>query len=501
MHTFGSRFATKRTGCSLSLIPSVSPQNLSVPGSPHGNRRARRRTLGIVNLLIAVFACAYAVHGVVDSAGTQDASQPATPLAAETFVLAEDGEVGCEIKARSVGASWRRRGAEAAALLIKVDGVYNQDLLLWAGDEPFTYRVTLGRLAAGRHVVSAELNPARSAAGARHALVTLLRPVPLLLLSSQNVDKAMRAEDALAQAYSPILFARANTIDRFTDVPLLMYYEVERPQTNSPNDLLIRYTVIFSHEDGGTPTGALMARWGRATDIEWVYELRVRDGRVVGETYQGVEHATRRFTGERTRGNHPLLAVASDNNNFSDLACSAVRYAPLPFRARLDRASRESVMDSEPWTYRLMAEELDREKRINNNSTSINSIGDPREYLYIEAYGEQKGAALAFDVRINGDEEVYRSDLNDARLRIDRSGYFRTAVRLPATAATTAVSTITARCESTTQPVDERACGRTELIKAFMLDRDYKPRPLQLPEQTARTLLPGAATTFNFKAQ
>lgn len=442
----------------------------------------------ILSLLLTIFIYASATP----NATAQVASQGATPLAAETFDLADEGEVGCEINARSVGASWRRRGAEAAALLIKVDGEYNQDLLLWAGDEPFTYRVMLGRLPKGRHVVSVELNAARSAAGARRAEITLLRPVPLQL--SPKAGDAAQAEDALAGSYSPVLYARANTIDRFTDVPLLMYYEVER---QAANELLVRYTVIFSHEDGGTPSPALMARWGRVTDIEWVFQLRVRDGRIIEETYQGVEHETKNFTGARTHGNHPLLAVASDNNNFSDLACSAVRYAPLPVRARFDRSSRESVMDAEPWTYRVMAEELERERRISDASTDGNSIADPRNYLYIEAYGEQKGAALAFDVRLKADAQIYRSDLGDRRLRIDRSGYFRTAVRLPAATLPAAIAAITARCESTAQPTGERSCQRVELIKAFMLDRDYTPRPLGLSNQSSVTLAPGAAAIFN----
>ena len=91
-----------------------------------------------------------------------------------------------------------------------------------------------------------------------------------------------------------------------------MYYEVLREPAG---DSLIRYTTIFSHEDGGTQAAALMARWGRASDIEWTYELRVRAGKIVEEIYQGVEHETKRFTGAR-RCEHPLLAVASDNNNF-----------------------------------------------------------------------------------------------------------------------------------------------------------------------------------------
>ncbi|MGI8567005.1 MAG: hypothetical protein ACR2LZ_11055, partial [Pyrinomonadaceae bacterium] len=187
----------------------------------------------------------------------------ALPLAAESFQLASEAEVGLEISARSPGASWAVKGAEAAAVVIEVDGRYNQDLLLWGGDKAFTYRVMLGRLPRGRHTVSVRLNPARSAAGAKRAEVLSLRPLPFPARDTKTVD-----EDALAVANAPVLFARPNTIDRFSDVPLLMYYEVLREPAG---DSIIRYTTIFSHEDGGTPTAALMARWGRASDIEWTY--------------------------------------------------------------------------------------------------------------------------------------------------------------------------------------------------------------------------------------
>src|SRR5215204_282463 len=77
---------------------------------------------------------------------SQGQSQPLKALASESFQLASDMEVGLEIEARAPAASWLRKGAEASAILISVDGKYKQDLLLWAGDELFVYRVMLGRL-------------------------------------------------------------------------------------------------------------------------------------------------------------------------------------------------------------------------------------------------------------------------------------------------------------------------------------------------------------------
>ena len=239
-----------------------------------------------------------------------------------------------------------------------------------------------------------------------------------------------------------------------------------------------------------------MARWGRATDIEWVYQVRADGGRVIEEIYQGVEHETKVFTGPRASGNHPLLAVASDNNNFSDLACSAVRFAPLPLRARLEEATRESVMDLYPQTYRVMTEELVRERRISDTPADINTIADPREYLYIEATSDQEGAALAFDVKISGESKLFASDMGEPRLRIDRSGYFRTAVRLPKSVSPDSVEEITARCHAIPKPSNNRSCSHLKLVRALVLDQNYVPRPLKIQTQPESSLAPEERKVF-----
>jgi hypothetical protein len=421
-----------------------------------------KTTLYLLGLpLLLLFVCTSPNTVGTQLSGMQSSSQLPKPLATKAFNLAEDMEVGLEIEARSPGASWARKGAEAAALIISVDGWYNQDLLLWAGDESSHYRVMLGRLPRGKHTVSVAPNPARSAAGTQMAEVKSL--LPLALAPARRTGGM--DEDQLALAHAPILYARANTIDRFTDIPLMMYYEILR---EPGADVTVRYTVVFTNEDGGTQTAALMSRWGRATDIEWVYEFRVRGQKIIEENYQGVEHETKVFKGSRTGGNHPLLAVASDNNNFSDLACSAVRFAPLPVRANLERATRESVMDTDPKTYRVMSEELLRENRISDTRIDINTIADPREYLYVEATSEQDGATLAFDVKLKGQSKVFASDMGEPRLRIDRSGYFRTAVRLPKDASAATVESITARCYASSIPAIGRHCQHLHKITALV---------------------------------
>ena len=72
---------------------------------------------------------------------------------------------------------------------------------------------------------------------------------------------------------APIVYARPNTVGKFTDLPLLMWYEI----VPTPRGRQFRYSVIFSNEDGGTQTDRLMATWGRTTDIEFVYGVEVDD--------------------------------------------------------------------------------------------------------------------------------------------------------------------------------------------------------------------------------
>ncbi|MFL6257282.1 MAG: hypothetical protein ACJ74T_19915, partial [Pyrinomonadaceae bacterium] len=416
------------------------------------------------------------------------APQTSEPLASKTLELAGDWEVALEIEARSPGASWARKGAEAAALVVTVDGAYNQNVLLWAGEGFNVYRVMLGRLPKGSHKISVALDEARSAAGARRAEVKSLRTLTPSISIASDPD-----EHGFALAHAPVLYARANTIDHFTDIPLLMYYEI----LHEGDEMVVRYTVVFTNEDGGTQTAALFARWGRGTDIEWVYEVRARGGKVVSEIFQGVQHETKNFNGQRTNGEHPLLAVASDNNNFSDLACSAVRFAPLPVNAQLETATRESMMDAYPATYRAMTDELRREGRISDTPSDINTIADPREYLYVEAASEQTGAAVAFDVKLKGRADVFKSDMGEPRLRIERSGYFRTGIRLPKGFALDSVEAVTARCHSHPATASGGTCNHLKLVRVLILKPDFVPQALPLEKQPEASLAAGESKLFH----
>ena len=446
----------------------------------------RRITPRLSLAIVLTAVCAPSAVVLAQSPCAPAAPTTSEPLAVDTFELAADREIVLEIEARSPGASWARKGSEAAALVVLVDGAYNQDVLLWAGERFHTYYVLLGRLPKGTHKVSVALNPARSAAGARRAEVKKLNHFIPYAYDAPNPE-----EHSFAVAHAPVLYARPNTIDHFTDIPVLMYYEI----LHEGVDTVYRYTVVFTNEDGGTQTAALFARWGRGTDIEWVYEIRLRGGKVVAETYQGVRHETKAFQGQRTGGEHPLLAVASDNNNFSDLACSAVRFAPHPAAARLEAATRESRMDFSA-VYRVMTEELQREGRISDTPSDINTVADPREYLYVEAASEQEGAAVAFDVRLKGRADVFKSDMGEPRLRIERSGYYRTGIRLPKGVAPGSIESVTARCHPHPATAPGGTCKRLKLVRVLALGPDFVPRELPHVAQPEVTLAAGEARLF-----
>src|SRR6266705_6796909 len=197
------------------------------------------------------------------------------------FTMSVAGEAEAAISASAPGAAWDKPVAEAAVASLAIDDVYNQDVLLYMGSQPWTYPVFLGPVTAGQHRLTLARNPQWSAAGAGFQL----RQVQVRPLAASDPDCA-------AVVHAPILYARADTLGHFSDAPLLMYYE----RLPGPQGDMLQYTVIFTNEDGGTPTDALMARWGRTTDIEYVYRITLdAAGSVRNEVFQAYDHKEQPF--------------------------------------------------------------------------------------------------------------------------------------------------------------------------------------------------------------
>jgi hypothetical protein len=337
--------------------------------------------------------------------------------------------------------------AAVGSLVIKLDDREVQQVLMTPGTGRNSYDALVGPLTAGSHRLAIDRSPLWS------------WPTGLTVTGFHARIVSAQSDENTVLRFSPTLGVRADTIGTASDVPLVLYAEDERRNGRG----WIRYSVILSNEDGGTPPPALMARWGRTTDIELIYEVEVDGPRIVSDRFQGPDHEVRAFAGARD-GQHPYLLVATLNNMFIDRGRSVANIRPVPVVVNLARRTRESVMDDHPWIYPLMARELVAEKRIGTQ------IEDPREFLYVEAGLALEGAAAS--VRVGSDAEGWQdSTRGRADLAVNRDGWVRIAVHAPSRAAA-----LKWECRALpgiragTQP----HC-RIEWERVFRLGRDYLP--------------------------
>ena len=347
---------------------------------------------------------------------------PPVPLHQQAFTLERPAEVVAAIDVSCAQCQWGVRGREAAVLAVTVDGRPSQHVVLTRGTRG-EYRVLLGALGPGEHRLELAHDTSRSAPGAGGVRVESVR------FESVVADDARHE----ALAHAPIVHTRKGTISRFSDVPLVAWVETI-PSGDGGREL--RYSIVFSHEDGGTPLDRLMATWGRATDIEHVYSVELDAGGAVrGAVYQGKDHVMKAFTG-RLEGQHPVLYVDTKNNMVSDRGSETPRIALVPQPFTLDRVSREAVMDANPWTYAVSVSEVRREGLVSDTAApGSKRIPEPRRFAHLEACGNVSDARLAFDAGLPADDGTlawHASDAGRPDFRVARSGCFRAAVALPA---------------------------------------------------------------------
>jgi hypothetical protein len=223
-----------------------------------------------------------------------------------------------------------------------------------------------------------------------------------------------------------------------------------------------------------------MARWGRTTDIEYIYRASLDDSVAVrSATIQARDHEEVEFRGRR-EGTHPLLIPSTRNNMVSDQGSSPIRYQIAPIVADLAGHSREQVMDEAPFSYRVMAQELQREAKLRPfGQVDGEKISDPRNYLYVEAKVRNERSALAVLVRLEGESAWRSSHLGRADYAISRNEWFRTTVELPPGAKAEQIAEWGFRClvKVVQQPEADGICHLEGVSKAFLLDADYRPGP------------------------
>lgn len=426
--------------------------------------------------------------------------------------LDADGEGQMTLHASAPGTDWGKPGSESATLSVFVDGHYNQDIVLYGGQKPTDYPISLGPLGKGAHTVTFGFNQKGSSAGAQG-----------IKLSSAQLMTSGTDVQGMIEKYQPYFYGRG--LDNIhSDVPVKMWAEVE----HKGSDTILHYNVIHSNEDGGTGANPSLeqATWGRMTDPDPIADVTVgKDGAIKQVKFLGAADQWFNFFGHM-EGTHPVLRVATTNNDYDDQGTTPFLFRP---RVELDSfgpgTSRENLMDRNPELYRINNEELKREGKLLSDAEyrqmldsagtpgyrHPEKIGDIRHYLYVDYTIAQDRGATAVEVKLKGSDRWYASDLGDPNLDIggsqlptavpkalrdngfvngkivpllgklglelgDRSGTNRTAVPLPPGTKPQDVEAI--------RVVDHGAnpVPLDGVASAFMLQADYAPEHLKLPQ-------------------
>jgi len=463
-----------------------------------------RRLLTVPVLLATLAATTAAPPTSAEESGSAAAARaPALqvhrggPDKTVTFHRGRTGDVLLKVTVSARGVSWAERTNESAVVSAYVDGHYATDIVI-TSSSPVKRQFALGRLGKGRHTLRLHDAGQRSRSDAG---VATLRNVGF-----KTVRRSSAAYAAVRNA--PVLYGR--TLKAFggrfqnnrTDSPLVAWHQVLPAAKHGHS--LIEYSVIWSNEDGGTATAGLMAKWGRTTDIEWIYRVEVdAKGNRVPRTgvFQGPNHGTQRFRGKYD-GTHPLLQTCTENNNVCDKVKGSMRFA-LSMRGDLPAGQpREHVMDVHPWTYQVMAREMVREHKIESTSTPATwDVGDQRTYLYLavthdtDPVGSASGTGLAVDVQLKGDPTTYTSDHWQSPLlfTVNRDGPAATTVELPA--GTTAADVASVAVRRVPIGTDSGASLTvTHLKRAFFLGKNYLPRSSFARWHGSVTLTSGSPT-------
>jgi hypothetical protein len=334
--------------------------------------------------------------------------------------------------------SWADPDDTAVVVQARVDRGPWQQIVLFDGAQPFTYEGFTGPLRTGRHVVTVRI---------RRDLSHVTRHAPMAVIVKQSLVVLRPSSAAgLELAHAPVLYDRR--VSTTQDTPLITYADnVPQPDPGHPGLRRLTYVVTWSHEDAGTGFVPWLewGTWGRMTDIETAISLVVdRAGRIAGATYLTCVTCGPGFPENRTAldeteapfhgrwfAGHPILRVATGNNDLSDVGTTAVRFQQALAAPPAPGQTREGAMDRNPWTYGVMGHELERDRADYSTSAASTGPGDPRQYLIIALDSTaQRAAAVGVDIRLSGSSRIYSNDLATT-YPLYAAGAGRTVVKVP----------------------------------------------------------------------
>lgn len=246
----------------------------------------------------------------------------------------------------------------------------------------------------------------------------------------------------LAYAYAPVMYGRSTSA--LHDVPLLTYAGVT-PAAQGAH--VLSYVIVWSHEDAGTGILPFVewGRWGRMTDIENAISFTVSSaGAVSKATYLWGGETSRSFPDSQTSlrevdepftgtwsGHHPVLRDATGNNDFSDQGTTRFRFQMAPVAAPGPGQARDAVMDANPFTYQVMADEVARWYADLSTTAATAGPGQAEQYAIVDLNTGGKGvSSVAVDLHLKGRAQWFRSDLGWG-FPLVGSGHVRTVVKLP----------------------------------------------------------------------
>lgn len=156
----------------------------------------------------------------------------------------ESDEFALLIKVSVKGTSWQKKDAEAAVLTIFVDGKYNQDVILFAGEENFEYQMPLGKYNSGEHRITIVQNKDRSAPKASKVKIQTASAILFKDLNLKNKSAEQTLFASIAVSNAPIIYLRENTIDKFSDIPLLTYYGIFDETENIKKFVTLQFSAM-----------------------------------------------------------------------------------------------------------------------------------------------------------------------------------------------------------------------------------------------------------------
>ncbi|MGD0808598.1 MAG: hypothetical protein ABSA91_02635 [Acidimicrobiales bacterium] len=379
------------------------------------------------------------------SASSTTANASASPSTATTSALPGQGEGLLRLTLAAPGTSWGPGTPSSTVVDAAVTDlsthqiVGTQQFVLFWGASPFVYAGFTGAVRLSDHYsVKISVEPT----AALHGLSQPgpLAPQAVLLASALEVVSPTNPQ-YLAYTYAPVLYGRSTSA--LHDVPMLSYAAVS-PASGGAH--LLRYVVVFSHEDGGTGYLPFLewGTWGRMTDIDNAISFTVSAAGVISgaqylwggekigfpDSQTSTREVDRPFTGVWW-GKHPVLRDATGNNQFADFGTTPFRFQLAPVAAPAPGGIREAAMDANPFAYEVMADEVGRWYTDLSTSPSSPDPGQAEQYAIVDMDTAGRGvASVAVDVRLSGSDQWFRSDLGWGYPLVG-TGHVRTVVKLP----------------------------------------------------------------------